>query len=123
MSSWTKFWRKCKSRLSAISRCCYQSRNRWRQRWRGTRVALEKEKAARARCESELKAVERENQQLRGRIEELQRDVEQAKSASPVRELPLGEPVPGHTYRAGLIALSVNLAWAALHRARHTGYL
>lgn len=110
MSSWTKFWRNCKSRLSAISRCCYQSRNRWRQRWRGTRVALEKEKAARARCESELKAVERENQQLRGQIEELQRDVEQAKSASPVRELPLGEPIPGHTYRAGMIALSVNLA-------------
>jgi hypothetical protein len=71
---------------------------------------LAKEKTARARCDSQLKVLERENQQLRTQLEELKRDWEQAKSASPVQQLPLGEPVPGHTYPAGMIALSVNLA-------------
>lgn len=110
MASWPKFWGKCKSRLSAIGRCCYHSRNRWQRRCQKLRVAVAEEKLARAQCESQLKELERENQQLRAEFEKLKRDEEPAKSASPVPEWLLGDPVPGHTYRAGMIALSVNLA-------------
>jgi hypothetical protein len=49
-------------------------------------------------------------QRLQLRVLELEQEVELRKSASAVPELPLGDAVPGHTYPAGLIALSVNLA-------------
>ena len=103
---WPEFISSCRSRLSAIARSCFLSRERWSRKHarlvrliRGiqgerdqARLEADQWKSAYQQVVEQLKAQERERAQPR-----------------PI-ELPVGEPPPGHQYGANLIALSVNLA-------------
>lgn len=110
MLSWSAYWGCCKSRLSAISRRLFLSRKMWRQRHRECQASLAKAKAALAECDARRQAVERENNRLRAELREREREIERQKSASPLKELPLGVPARGQSYPVGMVTLSVNLA-------------
>lgn len=110
MASWRIYWNRCKSRLSAISRHCYLSRERWRQRCRSLKVSLAAEKASRAECEVRLEAARRENEFLRADLRERAGEIEQLRAATPTRELPFGSALSGQSYPVGIVTLCVNLA-------------
>lgn len=107
-TSWRKYVGQCKSRLSAISRCCYLGRNRWREKYRQLKAHSEffRDEAAefRIRCE-ELEQIKR---QLEEWVAELQSERDQQRQIT----LPVGQIPPGLQYGAGLIALCVNCASA-----------
>lgn len=112
MSAWTDYWSNCTSRLSAICRCCFLSREGWRQRYQTVSASLDKERAASKQLQGLVANLEQANQQLRARIAELEDGRELSQAGSSSLKLLLGRPAPGQTYPVGLVTLSVNLAEA-----------
>lgn len=115
MSSWTKFWGECKSRLSGIARSCFTGRSRWRSRARKLKSALDVERQRSARSEAAAAKLEEDNLKLREENSELrvrlsEREQESRASSEGVVQLPMGTPPPGQSYPAGLMELCVNLA-------------
>src|SRR5262245_43968502 len=110
MSSWTKYWWNCKSSLSAIGRCCFLSRERWRRRCVTLKSFLEKQRSQLARCRARVQELDQANRQLRAQVRELKRDVQRQKSATLTRQLPWGTVALGETCPGGLVTLGVNFA-------------
>jgi len=103
---WPKYASECKSRLSAIARSCFLGRVRWAEKCREQREIIVELRGEASNAETRAEELARENDQLRGRIAELE-----AQLARPQPlELPLGEAPPGQQYGAGMITLCVNLA-------------
>ncbi len=115
MPSWTVFWGKCKSRLSAAARSCFAGRSRWRNRARELKAALDVERQKSARSEAAVVKLDEDNRRLREENGELrahlaEREQESRALSEGVVQLPMGTPPPGQSYPAGLMELCVNLA-------------
>jgi hypothetical protein len=104
-SSWPNYVSQCKSRLSALARCCFLGRESWQEKFQEAQRLLDESGQQRAEYEARAKQFERENSQLQARVLELEAKLAQ----SPSLKLPLDEPPPGQQYGAGMIALCVNL--------------
>lgn len=104
-SSWPNYVLQCKSRLSAIARCCFLGRENWRERFQEAQRLLDEFHQEVAKCEASREQFARENLQLQSRVSELEAKLAQPQ---PVK-LPVGERPPGQQYGAGMIALCVNL--------------
>lgn len=106
VTSWPSFKEECKSRLSAISRSLFLSRNRWCQKHQETKDQFEALQEAMAALQARCEHLQEEVAESRERIAELERQLMEPK---PV-QWPLGEVPPRHQFGAGLIAVCVNLA-------------
>lgn len=104
-SSWPKFLSCCKSRLSALARSLFLSRQRWQEKYLAAQQAQRELQETLAQCEARCRQVERQRQELAERVARLQSQLDQPRPVS----LPLGDAPPGHQYGANLMALSVNL--------------
>ncbi len=104
-SSWPNYVSQCKSRLSAIARCCFLGREYWHEKFQEAQRLLDQLCQERAECEARREQFLQENLQLQARVLELEAKLAQAQSV----KLPLDEPPPGQQYGAGMIALCVNL--------------
>lgn len=107
-TSWTDFTSRCKSRLSALGRCCYLRWAHWRQKYQEAQQETLELRESLAACEARGQRVEEQNQQLQQEVAALQ----QRLAEPPACSLPLGEAPPGQQYGANLIALAVNLGRA-----------
>lgn len=106
VSSWTSFTSRCKSRVSALGRCCYQRWLHWRQKYRQAQQQVLELRETLANAEARGRQLEEQNQRLRQQVAALQSQLAEPRPVS----LPLGEVPPGQQYGANLLALSVNLA-------------
>ncbi len=110
-SSWSNFMSGCKSRLSAVARSCFLSREHWQERCQAAEQREEELRASMVACEARCQQLEQANQDLGQQVSDLQADLAVAELAQPRPvELPVGEVPRGQQYGAGLIALCVNLA-------------
>lgn len=105
VSSWTKFFPKCKSRLSAIARSCFLQRLHWFEKYQQAKQAQEELRKAKADCEARCRQLEQEKGDLCQRLSELQAQLAEPR---PI-QLPFGDVPPGLQYGDNLIALCVNL--------------
>lgn len=103
--SWPRFLSRCKSRLSALARSLFLSRQHWQQKSLAAQQAQRELQEALAQCEARCRQLERQRHELAEQVARGQTRLEQP---CPVA-LPLGDVPPGHQYGANLIALSVNL--------------
>lgn len=110
MSSWTNYWGNCKSRLSAISRCCFISREHWRRKCRILKLSRDRYRTRLEQAKACIQELRQSNKELVASVRQCSRQVERLQKASAAWELPLGKAAPGQTYPVGLISLSVNLA-------------
>jgi len=104
--SWTEFASECKSRLSAIARSCYLRREHWFEKYRQAKQVQRELREALVDCEGRCRRIEREREDLRRRVSELQAELARPRQI----QLPLGEVPPGQQYGANMMALCVNLA-------------
>lgn len=104
-SSWPRFLSCCKSRLSALARSLFLSRQRWQEKSLAAQQAQRELQQALAECEARCQLVERQRQELAEQVAWWQSQLDQPRPVS----LPLGNAPPGHQYGANLMALSVNL--------------
>lgn len=110
MSSWTNYWGNCKSRLSAISRRCYLSRENWRRKCQILESSRDRYRTRLEQANACIQELRQSNKELVANARRWSRQVEQLQKASAAWGLPLGKAAPGQTYPVGLICLSVNLA-------------
>jgi predicted nuclease with TOPRIM domain len=82
--------------LSAISRFCYLSRQRWREKYEKLKAKLSAGRRERERLAVHAKELERANDQLRKRVAKLEEELQLQKSSAHLVELPLGTR---HHYR------------------------
>lgn len=112
MSSWTMYVANCKSRSSAISRCCFLGRELWRKRCKALKSAAVDDQLKLEWAECRVRELERANQQLHEQKQVLENDIERLRNAPGTLERTLGRPLPWHKYPVGLIVLCVNLGRA-----------
>ena len=105
-ASWPGFLSRCKSRLSALARMLFLSRQRWQEKYLAAQQAQRELQEALAKSEARCQEVERQRHELAEHVARLQAQLDQPRPIS----LPVGDPPPGHQYGANLMALSVNLA-------------
>ncbi len=105
VSSWSIFMSCCKSRLSALARSLFLSRQHWQKKYLTTEQERQALQEALLRSESRCQELEQHQQDLEQHVAQLQTQLAQPR---PV-VLPLGDAPSGHQYGANLIALSVNL--------------
>lgn len=105
VSSWPRFLSRCKSRLSALARSLFLSRQHWQKKYLAAQQAQRELQEALAQCEARGRQLERRRQELAEQVARLQSRLDQPRPVS----LPLGDAPPGHQYGANLTALSVNL--------------
>ena len=105
VSSWPRFLSRCKSRLSALARSLFLSRQRWQEKYLAARQAQRELQETLAQCEARCQQVERQRQELAEQVGRLQTQLDQPRCVA----LPVGDAPPGHQYGANLMALSVNL--------------
>lgn len=104
-ASWPNYVSQCKSRLSALARCCFLGRESWRERFQEAQRLLDEFRQEQAEYEALEEQFVQENLQLQARVLELEAQLAQSQ---PVK-LPVDEPPPGQQYGVGMIALCVNL--------------
>lgn len=105
VSSWPRFLSRCKSRLSALARTLYLSRQRWQEKFLAAQQAQRELQETLARCEARCRQLERQRQELAEQVARWQTRLDQPRPVA----LPVGDAPPGHHYGANLMALSVNL--------------
>ncbi len=112
-SSWSRFTGNCKSRLSALARALFLSRERWREKCADYELEIE---ALKAQVQNDAGGnSDRENQneviaEQVARIQELEAKLAAAETQQPAVRLPDDPLVYQHQYGSRLISLSVNLA-------------
>ena len=108
--SWPKFWGACKSRMSAIGRSLFQSRQRLREKVARLRTRLEESEAEQRQMEAELEQTRVEAERQAARIAELERELKCQRTERAAVVLPDDPPLPRHQYGPKTISLCVNLA-------------
>jgi hypothetical protein len=108
--SWPKFWVACKSRMSAIGRSLFQSRQRLRKKVTQLRMQLEESEAEQRRVEAALERARAEAAGQAARIAELERELKCQRTERAAVALPEDSPLPRHQYGPKMISLCVNLA-------------
>ncbi len=105
------FFSHCKSRVSALARECFLSREHWKAKYAQRIDQLSSQiKELESRCqqaEAENERVQKLWQEQVHRTKALEQQLEEAKRSV---HLPDDPPAPGQYYGASLMALSVNLA-------------
>ena len=105
VSSWPRFMACCKSRLSALARSLFLSRQQWQQKYLAAKQENEALQESLAACEARCQQLGQQQRAWEQQVAQLQ-----AQLAAPrPLTLPLGEAPAGHQYGANLMALSVNL--------------
>lgn len=110
MASWPNFWSQCKSRLSAIARSCFLSREHWCEKCQELKQVVEEIGCEAATLAARNEQLEQAHARLQARVAELELDQVRRESQPPLVKLPLGLPPPGQQFGVGMITLCVNLA-------------
>ena len=110
-TSWPNFFHNCKSRLSAVARSCFLSRQHRTEKHQQEVVRLREEIAEisndRERLEAELEQLRLERDHAHQKSKELENQLAQQNKRL---QLPEDPPAPGQQYGASMMALSINLA-------------
>jgi hypothetical protein len=109
-SSWLNFVGGCKSRLSAICRSLFLSRQRLREKVQKLQRRLDESEQAAERARAEAEAALAEAQRAAARIAELEQTLQRERTDRSSFALPEDLPLPRHQYGPRMIALCVNLA-------------
>jgi hypothetical protein len=116
VSSWSMFMACCKSRVSALARSLFLSRQHWQRKYLSAEQERQALQEAFLRSESRCRELVQHQRDLEQHVAQLQTQLAQPRPVT----LPLGDTPPGHQYGANLIALSVNLGRKlGLRPARH----
>lgn len=108
--SWSKFSENCKSRLSALARSLFFSRQRWQEKCKAIENELHEKDRELESISAELKKRDDLIASQTSRIRDLEETLTAAESdQAPVR-LPDDPPLYRHQYGRRMISLSVNLA-------------
>lgn len=110
--SWSNHWENCKSRLSAIARCCYLGRSTWKERALKHQETISELQSSNSKLSSEIAAKESLIDTLTKQLEQLKVESKSSKVEADVQLpcIPIGGVPAGLQFDAKMIELSLNLA-------------
>ena len=110
--SWSNHWGNCKSRLSAIARCCYLGRNTWKERALKHQETISELQSSNSKLSSEIAAKEAVIDELTKQLKQSQVESKLPKDDADEQPpcIPISAVPPGLQFDAKIIELSLNLA-------------